>query len=86
MDRSYEVNQLCDKEALQLFSQHAFQQIVPPENYIHMSNCMIHYAQGLPLALKVLGSYLQGMTIDEWKITLDKLKKILSQKLIMYLK
>ena len=69
------VEQLYYKEAIKLFSRHAFKQNVPKEDYVNLSNCLVHYAQGLPLTLKVLGSSLQGMTINEWKSTLDKLKK-----------
>ncbi|XP_019071920.2 disease resistance protein RUN1 [Vitis vinifera] len=72
---SYKVIELHYEEALQLFSQHAFKQNGPKEDYVDLSNRMGHYAQGLPLALKVLGSSLQGMTIEEWKSALVKLKK-----------
>lgn len=41
-----------------LVNRHDFKQVVPREDYVHLSKCMIHYAQGLPLSLKVLGSYL----------------------------
>ena len=71
----HEVTKLRDEAALQLFNRHAFKQGVSQEDYVHLSNDMIRYAQGLPLALKVLGSYLLGMTIEEWKNALDKLKK-----------
>ena len=71
----HEVTKLRDEEALQLFNRHAFKQGVPQKDYVHLANDMVYYAQGLPLALKVLGSYLRGMTIDEWESALDKLKK-----------
>ena len=71
----YEAKSLCDEEAIELFSCHAFKQNVPKEDYVNLSNCMVNYAQGHPLALKVLGSSLCGKTIDEWKSELDKLKK-----------
>ena len=77
----HEVTKLRYEEALQLFNRHAFKQGVPHEDYIHLSKDMVKYAKGLPLALKVLGSYLLGMTIDEWKNALDKLKKHLMQKI-----
>ncbi|XP_034676870.1 disease resistance protein RPV1-like isoform X2 [Vitis riparia] len=72
---SYKATGLHYREALQLFSRHAFKQNDPKEDYVDLSNCMVQYAQGLPLALKVLGSSLRGMTIDEWKCALDKFKK-----------
>eukprot|EP00261_Vitis_vinifera_P039751 XP_019080994.1 PREDICTED: TMV resistance protein N isoform X2 [Vitis vinifera] len=74
VDAVYEVKELDHKEAIQLFSRHAFKQNIPPKNYEDLSNCVINYAKGLPLALKVLGSFLYGMTIDQWKSALDKLK------------
>lgn len=36
---------------------------------------MVHYAKGLPLALKILGPFLYGKIIDEWHGALDKLKR-----------
>ena len=37
---------------------------------------MIQYAGGLPLALKVLGSFLCGRSVLEWESALDKLRKV----------
>ena len=71
----YEASTLCEEESIELFSWHAFKQDVPKEDYMTLSKCMVNYAQGHPLALKVLGSSLCGRTIDEWKSQLDKLKK-----------
>ncbi|KAJ9707522.1 hypothetical protein PVL29_002521 [Vitis rotundifolia] len=73
-DVTYEVQKLDYAEAIKLFNKHAFKQNAPKEDYVKLSNCMVDYAQGIPLALKVLGSSLHGMTIDEWKSAWDKLK------------
>ena len=75
VNRKHKATKLHYKEALQLFSRHAFKQNYPKEDFVDLANCMVQYAQGLPLGLKVLGSSLNGMNIDEWKSTLDKLKK-----------
>ena len=75
VDESYEVKVLSNVEAFQFFSRHAFGQNTPKEDFVDMSKCMVNYVQGLPLAIKVLGSFLYGMAIDEWKTALGKLTK-----------
>ncbi|KAJ9672866.1 hypothetical protein PVL29_026212 [Vitis rotundifolia] len=80
-DVTYEVKKLNYEEAIQLFSKHAFKQNAPKEDYVKLSNCMVDYDWGLPLALKVLGSSLYGMTIDEWKSASDKLKNNLMKEI-----
>ncbi|KAG6630100.1 hypothetical protein CIPAW_14G131900 [Carya illinoinensis] len=72
----YEVQLLQTDEALQLFSLSAFRKNNPPENYMDLSKHFVKYAQGLPLALKVLGSYLFGRTIDAWESARDQLEPI----------
>ncbi|XP_019155381.1 PREDICTED: uncharacterized protein LOC109152249 [Ipomoea nil] len=69
----YEVETLGNEEAIQLFSLFAFKKEVAP-GVKEISGLIVHYAMGLPLALKVLGSYLCGLEADEWKSTLEKLK------------
>ena len=44
------------------------------------------FAQGLPLALKVLGSFLFSMTKEEWRNKLDKLKSTPDMKIYEVLK
>ncbi|KAF3961736.1 hypothetical protein CMV_013679 [Castanea mollissima] len=61
-------------EALQLFSLRAFKKPHPKENYEDFSMCFVNYTNGLPLALKVLGSLLFNKSTDEWKCVIDKLK------------
>ncbi|KAJ8900503.1 hypothetical protein K2173_025280 [Erythroxylum novogranatense] len=71
----YKVGPLKDKEALQLFSRSAFKQNYPRNDYESLSSSIVKYAQGNPLALKVLGSSLSGKTTKEWESALKKLLK-----------
>ncbi|KAG6702797.1 hypothetical protein I3842_07G053300 [Carya illinoinensis] len=70
----YKVNELNNDEALQLFSLAAFKKPHPKENYVDLSKGFVKYAQGLPLALKVLGSSLFGRGTNAWKGAWDQLK------------
>lgn len=76
----YEAKELEPEEALQLFSQYAFKRKSPDKDYMNLSDNVVHYAKGLPLALKVLGSFLFSKTILEWESELHKLKKELNTK------
>jgi hypothetical protein len=42
---------------------------------VKLSKDIVSYAQGLPLALEVFGSFLFDRTMDEWKSARDLLKK-----------
>ena len=75
VDQLYEVRGLESEEAFQLFFSKAFKKNLPEEGYWNLSNLAVNYCGGLPLALKVLGSYLYGMTIPQWESALDKLQR-----------
>ncbi|KAL5843244.1 hypothetical protein ACOSQ4_009202 [Xanthoceras sorbifolium] len=70
----YEVKGLKDNDALQLFHMKAFKNKQPPVDFADLSMKIIDYANGLPLALKVLGSYLCGKTVEQWKSAWDSLE------------
>ncbi|GMP80030.1 hypothetical protein CsSME_00035290 [Camellia sinensis var. sinensis] len=76
VDKRYMVEELNHEESLQLFSWHAFGKTNPLENYADLANGIVNYASGLPLALEVLGSYLFGRNMAEWKSAFDKLQQI----------
>ena len=76
VDISYEVSKLNKEEAIELFSLWAFKQNRPQEVYKNLSYNIIDYANGLPLALKVLGASLFGKKISNWESALCKLKII----------
>ncbi|KAG7948124.1 hypothetical protein I3843_14G131300 [Carya illinoinensis] len=69
------VQLLQPADALQLFSLSAFDETHPPEDFKDLSMDFMNYAGGLPLALKVLGRFLFGRTIDFWESARDNLKK-----------
>ena len=71
---SYEAKGLAHKKAKELFCWNAFRQHHPQDNYVNLSNHILDYAKGLPLALVVLGSFLYKRDVDEWESTLHKLK------------
>ena len=73
---TYQVKEMDHNEALQLFSWNAFKRDKPTEEYVEITECAIHYAGGLPLALMVLGSDLYGKSIIQWKSALDKYESV----------
>ena len=70
----YEAKGLNPDEALQLFCLSAFKEPHPKENYVDLCMYFVNYTNGLPLALKVLGSLLFTKSTNEWKGLIDKLK------------
>ncbi|XP_050240933.1 TMV resistance protein N-like [Quercus robur] len=77
----YGVKELNQCEAYKLFSLHAFQMNKPREDYLEVAKQTIHYANGLPLALTIIGSYLCGKSIDKWENALEKYKNIPHKKI-----
>ncbi|XP_076952338.1 TMV resistance protein N-like [Bidens hawaiensis] len=82
----YEVSLLSHGEAIKLFSRHAYREVKPVEDYETLSQDIISYVGGLPLALEVLGSFLYDKDKDEWKSLLAKLKRIPDAKVTQCLK
>ncbi|KAJ9680242.1 hypothetical protein PVL29_019527 [Vitis rotundifolia] len=75
VDDLYEVEGLNFEEACELFSLYAFKQNLPKSDYRNLSCRVVGYCQGLPLALKVLGSLLFKKIIPQWKSELHKFGK-----------
>ncbi|KAJ0882285.1 putative TIR domain, P-loop containing nucleoside triphosphate hydrolase [Helianthus annuus] len=86
VDVVYQVKLLSVDEAIRLFNKHAFKLIHPAKGYETLSLSVVSYAAGLPLALKVLGSFLFDKDKNEWISTLDKLKDIPDLKVTNILK
>ncbi|XP_028753037.1 disease resistance protein RPP2A-like [Neltuma alba] len=63
----YKMNFLNQVESCQLFLQKAFKGDQPNGDFLELSKVLINAANGLPLALKVLGSFLCGRNKPEWK-------------------
>ena len=84
--RIYKVKKLSHCEAHELFNQYAFQTSKYGEDYSELAKQIIRYANGLPLALKIIGSDLCGKDIHEWKSALEKYKNIPHEKIQEILK
>ncbi|KAF5807953.1 putative TIR domain, P-loop containing nucleoside triphosphate hydrolase [Helianthus annuus] len=90
--RTHKVDEVChvrllsDDEAIQLFNKHAYNKKEPVENYETLSLRVVSYAAGLPLALKVLGSFLFDKDKKAWMSTLDRLKDIPETEIVDKLK
>ncbi|XP_016652312.1 PREDICTED: TMV resistance protein N-like [Prunus mume] len=53
---------------------HAFRRSEPPKDYLELAQRAIAFADGLPLALTILGSHLRGIDIPRWQVILDDYK------------
>ncbi|KAF8036249.1 hypothetical protein BT93_C2074 [Corymbia citriodora subsp. variegata] len=72
----YRVQQLDRLTASVLFSSIVFQNSSPPLDYEELSYSVVDHTKGLPIAIKLLGSFLQGRKLREWESTLDKSKRV----------
>lgn len=63
----YKLHELSDDEALQLFTQYAFKQEEPHAEYKDLSQMIVKYAKGVPLAIILLGAALHGKNKHVWE-------------------
>ena len=73
--KRYKPKVLNNDDASKLFCLKAFKMEQPKEGYVQLSQKVVEYANGLPLALVTLGSYLVGRSIDQWKSALNSFKR-----------
>ncbi|KAF5808396.1 putative TIR domain, P-loop containing nucleoside triphosphate hydrolase [Helianthus annuus] len=76
VERIRDVSLLSHEEAIGLFSRHAFGKDLPIQEYEKESQQVVQYAAGLPLTIKVLGSFMCGKDKPEWVDALERLKTI----------
>ncbi|XP_050365666.1 LOW QUALITY PROTEIN: disease resistance protein RPV1-like [Argentina anserina] len=84
-DKIYEIEKLNEEEASQLLCQKAFKKNDPPYGFEELSKRFLKYADGLPLALKVLGSHLSGRKAEIWSEVLDRHDKDLDKGILKVL-
>ncbi|GJU78836.1 Toll/interleukin-1 receptor domain-containing protein [Tanacetum coccineum] len=86
VNQIYHVRLLSNEESIRLFNKHAYNEKSPIKDYEKLSLGVVTYAAGLPLALKVLGSFLYDRDEKEWMSTLVRLKDIPDTKILEQLK
>jgi hypothetical protein len=72
----YKVVPLDDKKSLELFSWNAFGQADPVDGFVEDSWRIVHHCNGLPLALRVIGSSLSGKGREIWESALQQMEVI----------
>ncbi|XP_076896047.1 disease resistance protein RUN1-like [Bidens hawaiensis] len=75
----------CEETAM-LFNKYAYNKDGLLNDYEKLSLRMLSYSNGLPLALKVLGSFLYDKDEKEWESCLSRLKDIPEKEIIDKLK
>ena len=86
VDEIYEIELLNDDEALHLLSLKAFHKVHPPKDYLELSKDVVKYTKGLPLAVKILGSFLIDRSVNQWKSTLNRLREYPECEILQILK
>ncbi|TYI58408.1 hypothetical protein E1A91_D11G355900v1 [Gossypium mustelinum] len=76
IDDVYKPTTLNPNDALRLFNLKAFDSDTTPKyDFIELSKQIVHYADVLPLALEVLGSFFCGRDIIQWRSAIERLKQ-----------
>nr|XP_011457315.1 PREDICTED: TMV resistance protein N-like isoform X1 [Fragaria vesca subsp. vesca]XP_011457316.1 PREDICTED: TMV resistance protein N-like isoform X1 [Fragaria vesca subsp. vesca]XP_011457317.1 PREDICTED: TMV resistance protein N-like isoform X1 [Fragaria vesca subsp. vesca]XP_011457318.1 PREDICTED: TMV resistance protein N-like isoform X1 [Fragaria vesca subsp. vesca] len=86
VDRCYKVKELRSDDAFKLFSWKAFKNDHPPKDYIELSHNFVNYSKGLPLAIKVLGSFLCGLSLQEWDSAFSRIQENLDKDIMSALR
>ncbi|XP_076910976.1 TMV resistance protein N-like [Bidens hawaiensis] len=90
--RAHKVDHVCPvtllskEEAIMLFNKHAYNKDNLVKDYEKLSLHVVSYSNGLPLALKVLGSFLYDKDEKEWTSSLARLKDIPEMEILEKLK
>ncbi|EOA33485.1 hypothetical protein CARUB_v10019662mg [Capsella rubella] len=77
----YNVDFPPDDEALQIFCMNAFGQDSPYGGFEDLARKVTLLAGNLPLGLRVMGSYFRGMSKEEWKGELPRLRVHLDEEI-----
>ncbi|KAF8012409.1 hypothetical protein BT93_I0536 [Corymbia citriodora subsp. variegata] len=72
----YEMEEMHEIYAIQLFNRYAFERDAPPLEYDKITREIVKITGGLPLALVVIGSSLSDESEEVWDDVLAKLKKM----------
>ncbi|GJS99473.1 Toll/interleukin-1 receptor domain-containing protein [Tanacetum coccineum] len=72
----HKVNLLSHAEAICLLKRYSFGKEIPFLRYKELLEQVVQYAVGLPLTIKVLGSFLCGQNEPQWIDALERLKTI----------
>ena len=85
---SYEIQTVCkatrlnNDEALRFFSHYAYHKAHCENELLDLGKDFVTHAPGIPLVLKVLGSYLFKRTKEEWESALNQLKEIPNENIL----
>ncbi|GKD35427.1 Toll/interleukin-1 receptor domain-containing protein [Tanacetum coccineum] len=76
------VTLLSQDEGIWLFKKYAYNEEEPQKDNEKLSLRIVSYVDGLPLAIKVLGSFLYDKDEKEWMSTLDRLKHMSESEIV----
>ncbi|CAN6699777.1 unnamed protein product [Malus baccata var. baccata] len=82
VNKKFQAKEMNEEEALELFSWHAFKNSCPDQGYLEVSEKVVSYCGGLPLALEVLGSLLTKRPLAEWESQLEKLGRYPDENIV----
>ncbi|GJX72296.1 NB-ARC domains-containing protein [Tanacetum coccineum] len=75
VEKVYDVELLHDDEAMEVFNLYAFNHKQRKDDFRELSEQLVPYMKGHPLAIKVLGCFLVGKTVCEWESELRRLER-----------
>ncbi|XP_057735689.1 disease resistance protein RPV1-like isoform X2 [Arachis stenosperma] len=75
VEQIHEITKMNYGDSHKLFNHCAFSDSHPKAGYAELTARVIDYANGIPLALKILGAFLRAKSVAEWDSALKKLRK-----------
>ncbi|XVF78231.1 hypothetical protein PTKIN_Ptkin14bG0113700 [Pterospermum kingtungense] len=86
VDDVYKPTTLNAKESLRFFRLKAFKNDkVPEKDLVELSERVVEFAGGLPLALEILSSFLCGRDATQWRSAIERLKKDFNKEILQRL-